>query len=336
MAPRNQRMPSMKELQDLLEALDAEGGLDIVGMDETESTNLDDLFEDSYFHAILHNNIQKDSIQLTADTPSETPCFEALTIPKECSWGDDHESLGSRLLVRPGYSAVMTALLGATDPSTNSEKPQSIFMATGSPGVGKSCLVYYLAYRLFEAGHDIVVSDPMFTNAFLDRQYYSCYSPHLEKHSAIFQAIFSAPLSSSSSTSSSSSKKSTWWICDDGFLPTKGTHCNIFITSSTTQAEKAVATMHKKHKLPMPVQFQIPKWSLDEIKAGLIVSLSTLPGPGPSITKEQEVVLQDLFVKFKGSPKKIFTWVKSHWVETESNSGAKSTARSKSNKSKRP
>jgi len=35
MAPRNQRMPSMKELQDLLEALDAEGGLDIVGMDET-------------------------------------------------------------------------------------------------------------------------------------------------------------------------------------------------------------------------------------------------------------------------------------------------------------
>ncbi|KAF9353527.1 hypothetical protein BGX34_011522 [Mortierella sp. NVP85] len=257
MAPRNQRMPSMKELQDLLEALDAEGGLDIVGMDETESANLDDLFEDSYFHAILHDNIQKDSIQLTAETPSETPCFEALMIPKECSWGDDHESLGSRLLVRPGYSAVMAALLGSTDPSTDSEKPQSIFMATGSPGIGKSCLVYYLAYKLFEAGHDIV-------------------------------------------------------------------------------AEKAVATMHKKHKLPMPVQFQIPKWSLDEIKAGLIISLSTLPGPGPSITKEQEVVLQDLFVKFKGNPKKIFTWVKSYWVETENKSGGKSTARSKSNKSKRP
>jgi hypothetical protein len=306
-----------------------------------ESANLDDLYDDSYFHPILHSNVQKEHLELPtsqsseqekdtddghagSDNPSpEILRFEVLTIPKECSWGDEHESLGSRLLVRPGYSAVLAAIQRVPDLGATTGNPQSIFMATGPPGIGKSCLAYYLVYKLFEAGHNVIISDPMFTNAFLDRQYYSCYSPHLDRHSHIFQAISSSSSTSSSASTSSPapSKKATWWICDDGFLPIQGTHCNVFVTSSTTLAEKAVTTIHKKNKLVMPAQFQIPKWSMDEIKAGLIVSLSSIPGTGSSpgladitIKKEQELVLQGLFTKLKGNPRKIFAWVRSNWV----------------------
>ncbi|KAF9361840.1 hypothetical protein BGX26_011064 [Mortierella sp. AD094] len=346
MAPKKETMPSMKELQDLLAELDAEGGLSIGGGEE--SANLDDLYEDSYLYAILHNKVKQDTIEVTtistAATSSQedtqetsspsTQSFDVLTLPKEYSWGDDHESLGRKVLVRPGYVAVLTALLSA---SQTNQSSQSIFMATGSPGIGRSCLAYYLVYKIFEAGHDIVISDPMFTNAFVDKQYYSCYSPHLEKHTAIYQVISSTqPSSSTSSTPSPhQSKKPTWWICDDGFLPIKGTQCHVLITSATAQADKCAETVHKKHKLVIPVQFQIPKWSLDEIKAGLIVSMSEV-GAGitdASITKDQEVALENIYKKFKGSPKKIFAWVNTNWV-VETESKAKSKTKTKSSKSK--
>ncbi|KAF9174222.1 hypothetical protein BGX20_000454 [Mortierella sp. AD010] len=339
-------MPSMKELQDLLAALDAEGSLSIGGGEE--SANLDDLYEDSYLYAILHNKVKQDTIEINAisttatssqeDTqetpPPSTHSFDVLTLPKEYSWGDDHESLGAKMLVRSGYAAVLTALLST---SQTNQSPQTIFMATGSPGIGRSCLAYYLVYKIFEAGHDIVISDPMFTNAFVDKQYYSCYSPHLEKHTAIYQAISSTQPSSSppSTPSPPQPKKPTWWICDDGFLPIKGTQCHVLVTSATAQADKCIETVHKKHKLITPVQFQIPKWSLDEIKAGLIVSMSET-GTGitdASITKDQEVVLENLYKKFKGSPRKIFAWVNSNWV-VETKSKAKSKTKTNSSKSK--
>ncbi|KAG0206497.1 hypothetical protein BGX28_002080 [Mortierella sp. GBA30] len=358
--PKKEKMPSMKELQDLLAALDAEGGLSIGG-DGTESANLDDLYEDSYFYAILHNAVKELSINISSNpsnvdiedraaasssqnerkneqqtgssSNSPTVEFKVLQLPEECSWGDDHESLGSRMLVRSGYAAVFSALTGV---STSSASAQSIFVASGSPGIGKSCLAYYLAYKLFEAGHDVVVSDPMFTNAFVDRQYYSCYSPHLEKHTAIFQAITTASVT----TTVDKKTKSTWWICDDGFLPIKGTRCQVFVVSSTATVEKDVETIRKKNKLPVPVQFQIPKWSLDEIKAGLLVSLSsmsTISSSTPAMTREQEVILEGLFSKFKGNPKKIFAWVKANWV-SDDKSGQKSgkskgKAKARANKS---
>ncbi|KAG0018161.1 hypothetical protein BGZ80_007486 [Entomortierella chlamydospora] len=341
-------MPSMKELQDLLEALDAEGSLSIGGGEE--SANLDDLYEDSYLYAILHNKVKHDTIEIavvstaatsqenTGETsPPSTHSFDVLILPKEYSWGDDHESLGRKILIRPGYAAVLAALLSA---SRTNQSPQTIFMATGSPGIGRSCLAYYLVYKIFEAGHDIVISDPMFTNAFIDKQYYSCYSPHLEKHTAIYQAISSTqPSSSTPSTPSTPSspqpKKPTWWICDDGFLPIKGTQCHVLVTSATAQADKCIETLHKKHKLITPVQFQIPKWSLDEIKAGLIVSLSEVGADitDASITKDQEVTLENLYKKFKGSPRKIFAWVNSNWV-VETESKAKSKTKTNSSKSK--
>ncbi|KAF8939523.1 hypothetical protein EDD21DRAFT_360652 [Dissophora ornata] len=336
--PKKEKMPSMKELQDLLAALDAEGGLSIGGGDGAESTNLDDLYEDSYFHAILHNNIKQDSVEITPSTTTTSPApsqedqekqetsspvkFDVLTLPEGCSWGDDHESLGSGMLVRPGYAAVLTAL------TTCNPASHSIFMATGTPGIGKSCLAYYLAYKLFKAGHDIVVSDPMFTSAFVDKQYYSCYSPHLEKHPNIFKVI----------TSKSSTKKPTWWICDDGFLPIKGTRCQVLVTSATAQADSDVETIHKKDKLlPTPIQFQIPKWSLDEIKAGLIVSLSGTGAPMTDalLNKEQELALDSMFKKFKASPRKIFAWAKSNMAETGSGSKAAAKAKSKSGRAKR-
>ncbi|KAG0289657.1 hypothetical protein BGZ96_006814, partial [Linnemannia gamsii] len=231
--PKQQKMPSMKELQEVLAALEAEGGFAIGGGDE--SGNLDDLFEDSYFHAIIHNNVKQDSFEITnistsTDTtaapptaPSTAQTFETLTLPQECAWGDDHESLGSQLLVRPGYQSVLSAI---TSTSTTPNDSQTIFMATGASGIGKSSLAYYLAYKLHAAGHGVVISDPMFTNALLDNQYFSCYSPHLEKHSAIHAAISTPP----SPSTTASKKKPTWWICDDGFLPAKGTTCHVIVT----------------------------------------------------------------------------------------------------------
>ncbi|KAF9953106.1 hypothetical protein BGZ72_005664 [Mortierella alpina] len=349
--PKKEKMPSMKELQELLAVLDAEGGLAIGGAagEEAESANLDDLYEDSYFHAILHNNVQElsinvahtDSEQDTADEKSVPPQnqenqqqetrpsgvtteFKVLQLPKECSWGDDHESLGSQLLVRSGYAAVLSAL------TQSSSAAQSIFVAAGSPGIGKSCLAYYLAHKLFEAGHDLVVSDPMFTNALINRQYYSCYSPHLEKHSTIFQAITSAPPVAGSTPAS---KKATWWICDDGFLPIRGTKCQVVVSSTTSAVDRDIDVIRKKNKLPLPIQFQIPQWSLDEIKAGLLVSLSSVTSSGATpiaITKEQDVVLESLFSKYKGNPKKIFTWVKANWISDGSSSQKSGKTKSKS------
>ncbi|KAF9154962.1 hypothetical protein BG015_011458 [Linnemannia schmuckeri] len=333
--PKQQKMPSMKELQDLLQALDAEGGLAIGGGDE--SANLDDLFEDSYFHAILHNNVNQDSFaissMLTSTTSDETTTaapsattvtFETLTLPQECAWGDDHESLGSQLLVRPGYQSVLSAII-STSASSTTDTSQTIFMATGGSGIGKSSLAYYLVHQLHAAGHNVVISDPMFTNALLEKQYYSCYSPHLEKHSTIHNAISTPP---------SSTKKPTWWICDDGFLPIKGTNCHVIVTGSTaTTADKDTDTIRKKNKLAQPVQFQIPKWSLDEIKAGLLVSLSSTSKESTAMTKEQEAVLESLFKKFKGNPKKTFAWVKENW--TGEATATNKTQKSKSNKPKR-
>ncbi|KAF9911240.1 hypothetical protein EC991_004464 [Linnemannia zychae] len=330
--PKQQKMPSMKELQDLLEALDAEGGLAIGGGDE--SANLDDLFEDSYFYAILHKNVKQDSFKIsstetttTATTPAEstTLTFEALTLPQECSWGDDHETHGSLLLVRPGYQAVLSAITSIP----SSTATQTIFMATGPSGIGKSSLAYFLVHKLFSAGHDVVISDPMFTNAFIDSQYYSCYSPHLAKHTNIHNAI-----TATSPSTTNKDKKPTWWICDDGFLPTKGTTCNIIVTGSTSATvDKDVDTIRKKNKLALPVQFQIPKWSLDEIKAGLLVSMSLTGKDSPAMTREQEVVLESLFKKFRGNPKKTFAWVKGNWTGSTTQDTPTNKSKSKSNKS---
>ncbi|KAI1321638.1 hypothetical protein EDD11_003118 [Mortierella claussenii] len=350
MAPKKEKMPSMKELQDLLAALDAEGGLSIGGGEGAESANLDDLYEDSYFHAILHNTITQDSINVatTDTTPSEpsassTPpsssciplsatspsAYDILTLPQGCYWGDDHDAFGQKIIVRPGYAAVLAALTSC--PSSSS---QSIFLATGSSGIGKSCLAYYLVFKLFEAGHDIIISDPMFTNAFLDKTYYSCYSPHLQKHPKISEFVSStsnATTAAAETTGSSSAaaRKPTWWICDDGYLPIKETRCNVLVMTVTSQAGSAVETIHKRNKLVVPAQFQIPKWSLDEIKAGLMVALSSGEESNseiPFLSKEQEAVLAAVFSKFKGNPKKIFAWVKSNWVvntepATENNPG---------------
>ncbi|KAF8940562.1 hypothetical protein BGZ47_007696 [Haplosporangium gracile] len=335
--PRQQKMSSTKELLDLLQALDAEGGLAIGGGDE--SANLDDLFEDSYFHAILHNNINRDSFSIssmsnlttsdetiTTALSTTTITFETLTLPQDCAWGDDHESLGPQLLVRPGYQSVLSAIT-STSTSSTTDISQTIFMATGSSGIGKSSLAYYLVHKLHAAGHNVVISEPMFTNALLEKQYYSCYSPHLEKHSAIHSAISTPP--------SSSTQKPTWWICDDGFLPIKGTNCHVIVTGSTaTTADKDTDTIRKKNKLAQPVQFQIPKWSLDEIKAGLLVSLSSTSKDSPAMTREQEAVLESLFKNFKGNPKKTFTWVKENWTGGETTTTNK-TPKSKSNKPKR-
>ncbi|KAG0344510.1 hypothetical protein BG004_004390 [Podila humilis] len=337
------KMPRMKELQDLLAELDAEGGLNIGGAEEGESANLDDLYEDSYFHAIMHKSVKESAIKVapsssssneddtteeaTGNSPApEFLSFNVLTLPRECSWGDDHEALGHQMLVRPGYATVFSALESA--PASNPDDTPVIYLAAGSPGIGKSCLAYYLAFKLFEAGHDIVISDPMFTNAFLHDEYYSCYSPHLAKHKQIFKAISSAPSSDLSSSSSSTSttttldganrKRPIWWICDDGFLPVKNTRCHVLV--NTTVASSGVSKKDtdieaiRKRKLGVPTVFQIPKWSMDEIKAGLLATLSESPETVPSISKEQEVVLEGLFKKFKGNPRKIFGWVKANWV----------------------
>ncbi|KAG0086572.1 hypothetical protein BGZ93_008725 [Podila epicladia] len=325
-------MPRMKELQDLLAELDAEGGLNIGGAENGEPANLDDLYEDSYFHAILHKSVKENSIKVATnnesknkeeeegeeeeeaeeesnDTTTEPLIFNVLTLPRECSWGDDHESLGHQMLVRPGYSAVLTALTSA--PASRPDGSPVIYMAAGSSGIGKSCLAYYLAFKLFELGHDIVISDPMFTNAFLQDQYYSCYSPHLTRHQAIFDAISSAP-------SSLPSEKPIWWICDDGYLPVRHTQCHVLVTTTTTvsgpsQKDVDIGTIRKR-KLGEPTVFHIPKWSIDEIKAGLLATLSESPESVPSISPEQEAVLEGLFKKFKSNPRKIFGWVKTNWV----------------------
>lgn len=206
-------------------------------------------------------------------------------------------------------------------------------MATGASGIGKSSLAYYLVHKLHAAGHDVVISDPMFTNALLDNQYFSCYSPHLEKHLAIHTAISTPP----SASTTASKKKPTWWICDDGFLPTKGTTCHVIVTGSTANtADKDMDTIRKKNKLAQPVQFQIPKWSLDEIKAGLLVSLSLSSKDSPSMTQGQEAVLESLFKKFKGNPKKTFAWVKENWIgEGNATTATTTKTKSKSDKPKR-
>ncbi|KAG0272210.1 hypothetical protein BGZ95_012048 [Linnemannia exigua] len=338
--PKKQKMPSMKELQGLLEALDAEGGLAIGGGEE--SANLDDLFEDSYFYAILHNKVKQNSFSISSiattatqdstDTTTTAPTtltFETLVLPQECSWGDDHETLGSELLVRPGYQAVLSAITSTPSSNNITTPTQTIFMATGASGIGKSSLAYFLVHKLFSAGHHVIISDPMFTNAFIDGQYYSCYSPHLEKHTIIHNAI-------TATTAHNDKKKPTWWICDDGFLPTKGTTCNVLVTGSTSATvDKDVDSIRKKNKLALPVQFQIPKWSLDEIKAGLLVSMSLTSKDSPDITNEQEAVLETLFKKFKGNPKKTFAWVKKNWTGPSPQDTAANKPKSKSNKAKR-
>ncbi|KAG0047043.1 hypothetical protein BGZ83_007837 [Gryganskiella cystojenkinii] len=321
-------MPSMKELQDLLAQLDAEGGLAIGGGEGAESANLDDLYEDLYFHAILHDTIEQGTIEITSpnttkssDNTTTSPTtkttkFDILSLPKECSWGDDHESLGHQMLIRPGYDAVLAALTGA---STKSDH-QAIFMASGAAGLGKSCLAYYLAYKLFKAGHDVVISDPMFTNAFIDRTYYSCYSPHLEKHSTIHEAIKRSAASSASAAPTSAEGRCLWWICDDGFLPIKGAQCHMVVNS--TQVDKDVDTIRKRKMNATPVQFQIPGWSLEEIKCGLLVSLATSSDPATTekanaVTQEQDQVLEGLYRRLKANPGKIFGWVKENWVVHE-------------------
>ncbi|KAF9428656.1 hypothetical protein BGZ94_001577 [Podila epigama] len=366
MAPpkKSTKMPRMKELQDLLAELDAEGTLNQIN--GGEPVDLDDLFEDSYFHAILHNSVKESAIQVSSihtettskdkdDTKDSTPQqsdsddttshpFNVLTLPRECSWGDDHESLGHQMLVRPGYAAVLTALLSPPAvPASNSEGSPVILIANGLPGIGKSCLAYYLVFKLFEAGHDVVISDPMFTNAFIQKRYYSCYSPHLSRHATIYEAISSASTpapasntdattSSSSSSSSASTSNSTlskplWWICDDGFLPIKNARCNVLVNTTATsssssssssssgpsQKDLAIETIRKR-KLGQPTVFQIPKWSLLEVKAGLLATLSESPASIPTISPEQDAVLASLFQKFKGNPRKIFKWIKSNWV----------------------
>ncbi|KAF9913967.1 hypothetical protein BX616_009222 [Lobosporangium transversale] len=375
--PKKEKLPTMRELQDLLAALDAGGDLSIGGTDR-ESGNLDDLYKDSYFHAILHRTIKLESILVSTSPPisslsleTEVPqssinCnstteslplsssstvpapatqgfpkgtshqFDVLTLPEECSWGDDHESLAQRLLIRPGYATVLTALLSApSTPLPGAEKTldtQSIFLATGSPGIGKSCLAYYLFYKLFEAGHDVVISDSLFTNAFVDRTYYSCYSPHLERHPAILQAITASSITAAATTAKAPKEKRTWWICDDGFLPVKGTKCNVLVTCTTAQTGQYINTIRRKNKLPMPVQFQISKWTIDEIKAGLIVSLaSTLPHSSaePTIPKEQEAVLETLCKEYKGCPRSIFAWVMENWTDGVTPQSENTTERTK-------
>ncbi|KAG0031752.1 hypothetical protein BGZ81_000693 [Podila clonocystis] len=302
-------MPRMKELQDLLAELDAEGGLNIGGAENGEPANLDDLYEDSYFHAILHKSVKESSIKVATnnenkdkeedegeeeekedskDTTTEPLTFNVLTLPRECSWGDDHESLGHQMLVRPGYAAVLTALTSA--PASRPDGSPVIYMAAGSTGIGKSCLAYYLAFKLFELGHDIVISDPMFTNAFLQDQYYSCYSPHLTRHQAIFDAISSAP-------SSSSSEKPIWWICDDGYLPVRHTQCHVLVNTTTAVSG--------------PSQKDVDIESPESV---------------PSISPEQEAVLEGLFKKFKSNPRKIFGWVKTNWVTPAPSSPSSSTS----------
>lgn len=290
-----------------------------------ESANLDDLYEDSYFHAIMHGTIKQETIDIpthnsnsttsssTTESESATPTttsttkFDILSLPKACSWGDDHESLGHQMLIRPGYEAVLSALTSA---STKAE--QSIFMALGPKGVGKSCLAYFLAYKLFQAGHDVVISDPMFTNAFIDKTYYSCYSPHLDKHTAIHEAIVKSP-----SATASAESHSTWWICDDGYLPVKGAKCHMVV--NTSSVDKDVDTIRKRQLKATQVQFQIPTWSFEEIKCGLLVSLATEEDPASTekaktVTEEQNQVLEGLFKKMKANPRKIFGWVKENWV----------------------
>ncbi|GJJ68738.1 hypothetical protein EMPS_01084 [Entomortierella parvispora] len=325
MAPpkkQSQAMPSMKELQDLLAQLDAEGGLAIGGGEDAGSANLDDLYDDSYFYSILHDTIKQDTIEISSGNNSNssddastesTKKFDILTLPEECSWGDDHESLGHQMLIRPGYEAVLAALTAAS-----SKPDSSIFMAAGPVGVGKSCLAYFLAYKLFKAGHDVVISDPMFTNAFIDRTYYSCYSPHLDKHTAIHEAVMKAP-------STTQTDRCTWWICDDGYLPVKGAKCHMVV--NTTSVDRDVDTIRKRKLAATPVQFQIPTWTLDEIKVGLLVSLATATDPASTekaktVTKEQDQVLEGLYKKMKANPRKIFGWVKENWVVHEPEAAA--------------
>ncbi|KAF9370805.1 hypothetical protein CPC16_003464 [Podila verticillata] len=326
------KMPRMKELQDLLAELDAEGGLNIGGAENGESANLDDLYEDSYFHAILHKTVRECSIKVAPSTDNESKdqeeeeaedtsieplTFNVLTLPRECSWGDDHESLGHQMLVRPGYAAVLSALTSA--PASKADGSPVIYMAAGSTGIGKSCLAYYLAFKLFELGHDIVISDPMFTNAFLQGEYYSCYSPHLTRHQPIFEAVSSAP---------SASSKPIWWICDDGYLPVRHTQCHVLVNttpsaSGPSQKDVDIGTIRKR-KLGEPTIFNIPKWSIDEITAGLLATLSESPESVPTISPEQEAVLEGLFKKFKANPRKIFGWVKTNWVTPAPSSSSSS------------
>ncbi|KAF9581419.1 hypothetical protein BGW38_001579, partial [Lunasporangiospora selenospora] len=348
MAPQknSKAMPSMKDLQNLLETLEAEGGLAIGGGDGP--ANLDELYEDSYIYSVLHNKIMEDTVlvahmsdelendQDTESTPtpettatesstssssdnsdtSEKVSFKVLTLPKECYWGDDHESLGNQLLVRPGFDAVLSALLAA--PSSSG----AMYMAAGKRGIGKSCLAYYLFYKLFQAGHNVIISDPMFTNAFLNKTYHSCYSPHLEQHPALHEAITAA----SSSSSSPSSSPVTWWICDDGYLPIQGASCNMFVnatippSSSENKAEKEMEKLRKRG-LPTPIQFQISKWTMDEAVAGALVALDMVPASPSSsqdpFTTPQKNLFAETYKKFKGNPRKMYGYLKPLWAASQ-------------------
>ncbi|KAG0309931.1 hypothetical protein BGZ98_000019 [Dissophora globulifera] len=346
MAPnKTKSMPSMKELQEVLAALESEGNITMGN--QGEPAPLDELFDDSYFYHILHGNVKRESFEiapvakppsataqtnagdeddkskdgalreLTSTSTLATLKFEVITLPQGCSWGDDPDVYGARVLVRPGFTATLNALNLASSNQTSSSSPSSppqlVFMAVGPRDIGRSSLCYYLVHEFFKAGQDVVFSDPIFTSALIDQKYYGCYTPQIDKHETIHRLVTSQP-----------SLKPVWWICDDGWLPIKGTQCHVLVTSLSNQADADWKTIHKKRKLPRAVQFHIPKWSSDEIKAGLIVTLANVSAKGDSsrtetvltdmsLDPEQESLLNGLYGRFQGNPRSTFEWAMLKW-----------------------
>ncbi|KAG0238412.1 hypothetical protein BGW42_005645 [Actinomortierella wolfii] len=304
-----QRMPSMKELQELLAQLDAEGGLAIGAEDRNDTGNLDDLYEDSYLYAILHNNIKEEqfpmpfSLENAAEDNNESASMvDVLSLPSGRFWGDDHEQLGSKLYVRNGFKLLTSSLLS----SSTSSSSRTWMMATGSKGSGKSCLTYYLAYKLFQVGKNIIISDAMFTNALIDKEYSSCYTPHLDRHPTIHSAV----------TNKDNDKNSNlWWICDDGVVPVTGTTCNVFITCLATKADELKEELTKQKKLPSPTVFAIPRWSLDEVESALI----TVPGwleredlkeYDDADRQAEREQWKQLYLTCKANPKKVLSFAR--------------------------
>ncbi|KAF9167855.1 hypothetical protein DFQ26_002836 [Actinomortierella ambigua] len=311
-------MPSMKELQELLAQLDAEGGLAIGAEDRNDTGNLDDLYEDSYLHAILHNNVKEEQIPApfspkeegdnnvpSSPSSSSSTVVDVLSLPADRFWGDDHEQLGSKLYVRNGFKLLISSLLS----SSSSSSSRTWMMATGAKGSGKSCLAHYLAYKLFQAGKDIVISDSMFTNALINKEYSSCYTPHIDRHPTIHAAV-TAKSGSSSAAEGDKKSEQLWWICDDGVVPVAGTTCNVFMTSLANKADAVTEELTKQKKLPSPTVFAIPRWSLDEMEAALV----TVPGwldredlktyDDAELQAEREQWKQ-LYLTCKASPKKV-------------------------------
>ncbi|KAF9977644.1 hypothetical protein BGZ73_005360 [Actinomortierella ambigua] len=300
-----QRMPSMKELQELLAQLDAEGGLAIGAEDRNDTGNLDELYEDSYLHAILHNNVKEEKIsspfphkESSSESDKLPPAMvEVLSLPANRFWGDDHEQLGSKLFVRNGFKLVISSLLSSPSASTS----RTWMMATGAKGSGKSCLAYYLAYKLFKAGKDIIISDAMFTNALINKEYSSCYTPHIDRHPTVHAAV----------TSKAGDKSSQlWWICDDGVAPVSGTTCNVFMTSLASKADQLTEELTKQKKLPSPTVFAIQRWSLDEIEAALVtvpgwLDREDLKGYDDDELQAEREQWKQLYLTCKANPRKI-------------------------------